>query len=47
MKRERKARVKKVLVAGSAVVDVVIHVDHLPKRGEDINVYGQDMSLGG
>lgn len=38
---------KKVLVAGSAVVDVVIHVDHLPKRGEDINVYGQDMSLGG
>lgn len=38
---------KKVLVAGSAVVDVVIHVDHLPRRSEDINVYGQDMSLGG
>lgn len=38
---------KKVLVAGSAVVDVVIHVDHLPHRGEDINVYGQTMSLGG
>lgn len=42
-----KADMKKVLVAGSAVVDVVIHVDHLPARGEDINVYGQDMSLGG
>ena len=38
---------KKVLVAGSAVVDVVIHVDHLPGRSEDINVYGQRMSLGG
>lgn len=38
---------KKVLVIGSAVVDVVIPVDHLPRRAEDENVYFQKMSLGG
>ena len=32
---------------GSAVCDIVIPVDHLPSRSEDINLYQQDMSLGG
>ncbi len=38
---------KKTLVIGSAVCDIVIPVPHLPHRSEDINVYGQSMSLGG
>lgn len=38
---------KKTLVIGSAVCDIVIPVDHLPARSEDINLYQQDMSLGG
>ena len=38
---------KKVLVIGSAVCDVVMEVDHLPSRSEDINFYRQKMSLGG
>lgn len=38
---------KKTLVIGSAVCDIVIPVDHLPSRSEDMNVYRQDMSLGG
>ena len=38
---------KKTLVIGSAVCDIVIPVDHLPSRNEDINVYHQDLSLGG
>ena len=38
---------KKTLVIGSAVCDIVIPVDHLPHRGEDINISRQDMSLGG
>ena len=38
---------KKTLVIGSAVCDIVIKLDHLPKRKEDINFYRQDMSLGG
>ncbi len=38
---------KKVLVIGSAVVDVRIPVSHIPVRSEDLNVYSQDMSLGG
>ena len=38
---------KKVLVIGSAVVDVVINLPHLPEKGEDVHVTSQKMSLGG
>lgn len=38
---------KKVLVIGSAVVDVIITLDHLPTRSEDVHVKTQTMSLGG
>lgn len=38
---------KKVLVIGSTVVDVIIHLDHLPKTSEDVHVLKQHMSLGG
>lgn len=37
----------KTLVIGSAVCDIVIPLEHLPVRSEDINFYHQDMSLGG
>ncbi len=38
---------KKILVIGSTVVDVIIDVDHLPKTQEDVHVIRQAMSLGG
>ena len=38
---------KKVLVVGSAVVDVIITLDHLPGRSADVHVKTQTMSLGG
>ncbi len=39
---------KKVLVIGSTVADVIIElVDHLPATGEDVHVKQQKMSLGG
>lgn len=39
---------KRVLVIGSTVVDVVVDlVDHLPKTGEDVHIKNQQMSLGG
>lgn len=38
---------KKVLIVGSAVVDVIIHLEHLPKTQEDVHVLRQNMSLGG
>ena len=38
---------KQVLVIGSTVTDVIIHVDHLPKTGEDVHVIRQTLSLGG
>lgn len=38
---------KKVLVLGSACVDVIIRVDHLPKTEEDIHPDGQVFSIGG
>ncbi len=39
---------KKVLVIGSTVVDVVVNlVDHLPKTGDDVHIRSQHMSLGG
>ena len=39
---------KKVLVIGSTVVDVIVALeDHLPRTGEDVHVRRQHMSLGG
>lgn len=38
---------KQVLVIGSTVADVIIHVDRLPATGEDIHVKRQTISLGG
>lgn len=38
---------KKILVIGSAVVDVIINLDHLPGKSEDVHVLSQKMSLGG
>jgi sugar/nucleoside kinase (ribokinase family) len=38
---------KKVLVIGSTVVDIIIDLDHLPKTPEDVHVLRQQMSLGG
>lgn len=38
---------KQVLVIGSTVTDVIIHLDHLPKTSEDVHVIRQTMSLGG
>lgn len=40
-------KVKKILMIGSVVVDVVINLHHLPATGEDVHVITQEMSLGG
>ncbi len=38
---------KQTLVIGSAVVDVIINIPHLPKTGEDVHISSQTRSLGG
>ena len=39
---------KKILVIGSAVVDVIVHLeDHVPVRGEDVHAVSQEMRMGG
>lgn len=38
---------KQTLVIGSAVVDVIINIPHLPKTSEDIHITQQTRSLGG
>lgn len=38
---------KKVLMLGSTVTDVIIRIDHLPHTEEDINAPSQTLSLGG
>ncbi len=38
---------KKILVIGSTVVDVIITLDHLPQKQEDVHVITQQLSLGG
>ena len=38
---------KQTLIIGSAVVDVIINIPHLPKTGEDIHITRQTRSLGG
>ena len=35
------------LVIGSAVVDVIVNIPHLPKTGEDVHITTQSRSLGG
>lgn len=37
----------KLLFIGSTVVDVIINIDHLPRTCEDVNVYGQELAMGG
>ena len=37
---------KKVLIIGSTVVDIIVNlVDSLPKTGEDVHIRSQHMSL--
>ena len=38
---------KKCLVIGSTVCDIIVYVDKLPKRSEDVHVKDQVLSLGG
>jgi len=38
---------KQTLVIGSAVADIIMNIDHLPKTGEDIHISSQSRSLGG
>lgn len=38
---------KQTLVIGSAVVDVIVNIPHLPVTGEDIHISKQSRSLGG
>lgn len=38
---------KKVLVIGSTVADIIINVDYLPTTAEDVHIKSQVMSLGG
>lgn len=38
---------KQTLVIGSAVVDVILHIPHLPITGEDVHISTQTRSLGG
>lgn len=47
MKRNSGKSMKKVLVLGSACVDVIIKIDHLPTTEEDIHPLGQSFSIGG
>lgn len=37
----------KAIFIGSCVVDVIIQIDHLPKREEDLSILNQTMQLGG
>ncbi|MCI5774526.1 MAG: PfkB family carbohydrate kinase [Erysipelotrichaceae bacterium] len=38
---------KKILVIGSTCVDMIVKIDHIPKRCEDVNSEYVDFSLGG
>ncbi|MGI5172217.1 carbohydrate kinase family protein [Treponema sp. OMZ 840] len=38
---------KEILVIGSTVADVIIHIDELPRRAEDVHVIDQKLQLGG
>lgn len=47
MNVNKKQEEKQILVIGSTVADVIIHLEHLPKTGEDVHVIRQSVSLGG
>lgn len=38
---------RKILVIGSTVADIIINVDYLPTTAQDIHLHSQSMSLGG
>lgn len=38
---------KQTLVIGSTVLDIIIHISHLPSSQEDLNIQNQTLSLGG
>lgn len=38
---------KKCLVIGAAMLDIVMHIDKLPKTGEDVYAKDQEMTVGG
>lgn len=38
---------KKILVIGSTVADIIINLDYLPSTAQDVNIKSQEMSLGG
>jgi sugar/nucleoside kinase (ribokinase family) len=38
---------KKILVIGSTVADIIINVDYLPTTAQDVHLHSQSMSLGG
>ena len=38
-------RMRKALMIGSTVADVMIRVDHLPSLEEDVNPFGQSVAL--
>ncbi|MGL5956165.1 MAG: PfkB family carbohydrate kinase [Brevinema sp.] len=37
----------KVLVIGSAIIDIMIYLDTLPKTGQDIEAYNEKINIGG
>lgn len=41
------SQVKKILVIGSTVADIIINLDFLPTTAQDVHVKSQSMSLGG
>ncbi|MDD6815672.1 MAG: PfkB family carbohydrate kinase [Firmicutes bacterium] len=43
----KKSAMKKILVIGSTVADIIIELDRLPVTAEDVHVKSQSMSLGG
>ena len=38
---------KKILVIGSTVADIIINVDYLPTTAQDVHLHSQSLSLGG
>ena len=38
---------KKTLVIGSTVADIIVKIPSLPKSGEDINIISQSQKIGG
>ena len=38
---------KKILVIGSTVADVIVNLDVLPKTAEDVHIKSQSVALGG